>query len=292
MLAEHKATEQRDPAYFRMRTPTEQPRLEESLVEGDLKSVSGDGINQVIRHQAPTGVIYYSVVVTRAFSREKLTQVGVQNAQELVRTKVDNVFDRILIPESRLSPHTLRDIDFMLRLRDCGIYIDALHGRTRDADGAVSGYRISEGANPDRMRYMGIDAHSIIPRDGKIIIPIEKIKFHADPALIGKWNWLPAGDGSMKSCVPLEERPAVIRALQTHWISPCEANSGSEENEYLVVSSDARGRLKNIIHQHILHERSKNLLNFAEALPAFASEIAVAAYKDACGFIFGLRNSR
>jgi hypothetical protein len=292
MLAEHKAKEQNDPAYFRMRHPTEQPRLEESVVEGDLKSISGDGINLVIRHQAPTGVIYYSAVVTRGFSREKLTQVGVQSAQELVRTNVDNVFDRILIPESRLSPHTQRDLDFMLRLRDCGIYIDAVHGRTRNADGMVSGYKVSEGANPDRMRYMGIDAHSIIPQDGKISVPIERIKFHADPALIGKCNWLPAGNGSMKSCVPQAERAIVIRALQTHGISPNEVNLGSEENEYLVVAKDAKGRLKNIIHQHILQERSKNLLNFAEALPAFANDIAVAAYKDACGFIFGLRNSR
>ncbi len=292
MLAEHKAKEQHDPSYFRMRHPTEKPRLEESVVEGDLKSISGDGINLVIRHQAPTGVIYYSVVVTRAFSREKLTQVGVQNAQEMVRTKVDNVFDRILIPESRLSPQTQRDIDFMLRLRDCGIHVDATRGRTRGADGAVSGYRISEGANPDRMRYMGLDAHAIIPQDGKISVPIEKIKFHADPALIGKWNWLPAGNGAMKSCVPLDARSAVIQALQTHGISPSEAKPGSEENEYLVVEKDARGRLKNIIHQHILQERSRNLLNFAEALPAFANDIAVAAYKDACGFIFGLRNSR
>jgi hypothetical protein len=59
-----------------------------------------------------------------------------------------------------------------------------------------------------------------------------------------------------------------------------------------VVAKDAKGRLKNIIHQHVLQERSKNLLNFAEALPSSASGIAVAAYKDACSFVFGLRNSR
>lgn len=292
MLAKHKATEQEDPAYFRLRTLTEQPRLEESVVEGDLKSISADGINMVIRHQAPTGVIYYSVVVTRGFSRERLTQAGVLNAQELVRTKVDNVLDRILIPEGRMPAQTQRDIDFMLRLRNSGIHVDAVHGRTRDAGGVVNGYRISEGSNPDRLRYMGIDAHSIIPHDGKIVVPIEKIRFHADPALIGKWNWLPAGDGAMKSCVPLNERNTVIQALKTHGISPDAANQGSEENEYLMVAKSAKGRLKNVIHQHILQERSKNLLNFAEALPGFANDIAVTAYKDACGFIFGLRGSR
>lgn len=292
LLAKHKSQEQKDPAYFRMRGPSEQPRLEESVVEGDLKAISGNGIGLAIRHQAPTGVIYYSVVVTRGFSRENLSRAGVRNAQELVRTKVDNEFDRIIIPESRLPEQTLRDIDFMLRIRDCGIHVDAVHGRTRDSKGLVNAYRIAEGANPDRMRYMGIDAHSIIPRDGKILVPVEKIKFHADPALIGKWSWVPAEGGAMKSCVPHDDRSSVILSLETHRIVLCEGNTGSEGKQYLVVAKDSKSRLKHVIHQHVLQERSKNLLNFAESLPGFANDIAVAAYKDACGFIFGLRNSR
>ncbi|MDO8989140.1 MAG: hypothetical protein Q7U91_05855 [Sideroxyarcus sp.] len=289
-LAKHKETEQKDPAYFKMRTPKDQPRLEESVVEGDLRVVSGDGIACVIRHQAPTGVIYYSVVVTRGFSRENLTKAGVQNAQDLVRTKVDDKYDRILIPAHRLPQQTQRDIDFMSRLKQTGIYIDAIHGRTRDATGAVNCYKISEGANPDRMRYMGIDAHAIIPHDGKIAVPIEKIKFHADPALIGKWNWLPAAGGTIKSCVPRNEQTRLIQALLAHGIG--EDKVKQESNDYIVVAKDAKKRLNTIIHQHILQERSKNLLNFAEALPASANDIAVAAYKDACGFLFGLRNSR
>jgi hypothetical protein len=178
----------------------------------------------------------------------------------------------------------------MSRLKQTGIYIDAIHGRTRDATGAVNCYKISEGANPDRMRYMGIDAHAIIPHDGKIAVPIEKIKFHADPALIGKWNWLPAAGGTIKSCVLPTEQPRLIQALLAHGIG--EDKVKQESNDYIVVAKDAKKRLNTIIHQHILQERSKNLLNFAEALPASANDIAVAAYKDACGFLFGLRNSR
>jgi hypothetical protein len=291
-MAVHKSSEQGDPTYFKLRTPSEKPKLEESVIESDLRVFAGDGVHMVIRHQAPTGVIYYSVVVSRGFSRENLTRAGVQSAQELVRTKVDDSFDRILIPESRLAEQTQRDIDFMLRIRDCGIHVDAVHGRIRDKSGRVSGYRITEGANPDRLRYMGIDTHSIIPYDGKLEVPLERIRFHADPALIGKWNWVPAEGGSMKCCVPVQERTAVVLALQTHGITPGESDTGAGEKEYLSVAKEAKGRLKNIIHQHILQERSRNLLNFAEALPGFANDIAVAAYKDACGFIFGLRNSR
>jgi hypothetical protein len=288
----HKAAEQKDPAYFKLRTPTEKPVLEESVIEGDLKVVAGGGIRMVVRHQAPTGVIYYSLVVTRGFSREVLTLAGIQNAQELVRTKVDDRLDRILIPENKLAAQTRRDIDFMLRLRNYGIYVDPVNGRSRDKSGMVSGYKITDGANPDRMRYMGIDAHSITPHDGKIDVPIERIKIHADPALIGKWSWVPTESGAMKSFVPPNECAAVVLSLQTHGIVPREYDIGAEEKKYLVVAKNEKGRLKNIIQQYILQERSKNLLNFAETLPSFANEIAVAAYKDACEFIFGLRNSR
>jgi hypothetical protein len=291
-LARHKAEEQKDPAYFKLRSPIDQPRLEETLIEGDLRVVPGDGISQVIRHQAPTGVIYYSVVVPRGFSREKLTQAGVQNAQEMVRTRVNDEFDRILIPANRLSQQTQRDIDFISRLKNSGIYLDAVHGRARDENGAVTGYKFPEGANPDRMRYMGIDSHGILPQDGKIMVPIERVKFYADPALIGKWIWLPTGGGKMKSCIPPNERPELIQSLQTYGIYPCDDDASAKHGEYVVVSKDAKGRLKNIIHQHVLQVRSKNLLNFAEALPSSASGIAVAAYKDACSFVFGLRNSR
>lgn len=291
-LARHKSLEQEDPAYFRMRTPLERPRLEEAIIEGDLKAILGDIDCRVIRHQAPTGVIYYSIVVPRGFSRNKLIHAGIQGTQELVRTKGDEDSDRIIIPETRLSAQTQRDIDFMSRLRKSGIYIEANHGRTRDAKGRVTGYKLAEGANPDRMRYMGIDAHSIFPHDGKITVPIERIRFFADPAIIGKWRWIFAGGGKMKSCIPLNERPMLIRSLETHGISPYEDITSTGNIGYIIVGEEARGRLKNIIHQHTLQERSKNLLDFAEALPGFANNIAVAAYKDACSFVFGLRNSR
>jgi hypothetical protein len=292
ILAKHKLDEQQDPAYFKLRTAIEQPKLEETLIEGDLRVVPGGGINQVIRHQAATGVIYYSVVTSRGFSREKLTQAGVQNAPDLVRTRVNDEFDRILIPANRLPLLTQRDIDFISRLKNAGIHLDAVHGRARDKNGAVIGYKFPEGANPDRMRYMGIDTHAIVPTDGKILVPIERVKFYADPALIGKWSWLSTGGGKMKSCIPPNERPVVIQSLKTYGITPSDDDASAGNGEYVVVAKDAKGRLKNIIHQHVLQERSKNLLNFAEALPSSASGIAVAAYKDACSFVFGLRNSR
>lgn len=291
-LAKHKSKEQEDPVYFRMRTAVEQPRLEEVIIEGDLKAVLGEVYCRVIRHQAPTGVIYYSIVVPRGFSRSKLMRAGIQGTQELVRTRGNDDLDRIIIPATRLSAQTQRDVDFMSRLKKVGIYIDAIHGRTRDVTGKVTGYKLTEGANPDRMRYMGIDAHSIIPQDGKITVPIERIRFFADPALIGKQRWIPAGGGKMKSCIPVNDRSMLIRSLETHGIKPCEDITSTGNIEYIVIGEEARGRLKNIIHQHTLQERSKNLLNFAEALPGFANNIAVAAYKDACSFVFGLRNSR
>jgi hypothetical protein len=291
-LAKHKAKEQEDPVYFKMRAPKELPRLEEAVVEGDLKASVGDGIRRVIRQQAQTGEIYYSVVVPRALSRGKLAEAGIQDSQKLRRISADEDLDRVIVPVNKLPPHSLRDIDLLSRLLRYGIYLDATHGRIRDAAGVVTGYKFPEGANPDRLRYMGIDTHAITPRDGKIAVPLEKIDLYADPALVGKWNWVSAGGGNMKANVPENERPTVIQSLQYYGITPSENNAGADKIDYLVVARSDKGRLNSIIHQHVLLERSKHLLNFAESLPGFANSIALAAYKDACNYFFGLRNSR
>jgi hypothetical protein len=290
--AKLKSREQKNSAYFKMRAPTELAKLDEAVVEGDLKAVLGDGIRQVIRQQAPSGDILYSVVVPRRFSRDKLTQAGVQNTLELLRTRAGDDLDRIAIPANMLPQQTQRDINFLTRLQGAGIYIDAIHDRTRDSTGAVTGYRFAEGANSDRLRYMGIDTHEIIPQDGKIIVPVEIVKFYADPALIGKWSWIPTGSGIIRSRVPHNERSTIIQSLQAYGITPCGNKALSEKNGYIEVSGDAKVRLNKVIHQHILQQRNDHLLKFAETLPNFASSIAVAAYKDACGTVSGLRHRR
>jgi hypothetical protein len=291
-LAKLKSREQKNAAYFKMRGPKELPRLDEAVVEGDLKAVLGDGVSGVIRQQSPSGEIQFSVLVPRLFSRDKLTRAGVQLAQELLRTRAGDNLDRIVVPTNRLPHQTQRDIEFLSRLQRSGIHIDAIHCRTRDAAGTVTGYIFSEGANPDRMRYLGIDMHEITPQDGKVFVPIEMIKFYADPALIGKWSWMPTGSGNIKSHVPQNERFTIIQSLQAYGIIPCGNMALSEKNGYIEVAGDAKVRLNKIIHQHILQQRNDQLLKFAEALPGFANSIAVAAYKDACGTVLGLRHRR
>jgi len=291
-LAKHKIKEQENPVYFKMRAPRELPRLEEAVIEGDLKAVFPDEVRRVIRQQAPTGDIQFSVVVPRGLSRGKLVQAGVQNANKLRRVSADDDLDRIIVPADKLPPHSQRDMDFLSRLMGYGIYVDATHGRTRDPSGAVTGYKFPEGVNPDRLRYIGIDTRAISPQDGKIFIPLEKINFYADPALVGKWSWIPAGGGNMKTSVPEEERSVVIQSLQTFGITPSQNNAGAENIDYIVVGRSDKTRLHTIIHQHVLQERNKQLLSFAESLPVFAGSVALAAYKDACGTLFGLKNRR
>lgn len=291
-LAKRKYKEQENPVYFRMRSAREMPRLDEAVIESDLKTVFGAEIRRVIRQQAPSGEIQYSVVVPRSFSRGKLAQAGVQNTSKLQRKSADNDLDRVIVPSHNLPQHTQRDIDFLSRLLSYGIYLDATHGRVRDAAGSVIGYKFPEGANPDRLRYMGVDTDAITPQDGKIFVPIEKINFFADPALIGKWNWMPGGGGIIRSSVPEDERSTIIQSLQTFGITPSENVTDTANKDFIVVERNDKGKLNKIIHQHLLRERSKHLLNFAEALPGFASMIALGAYKDACGPIFGLRRSR
>ena len=291
-LAKHKIKEQENPVYFRMRPPRELPRLEEAVIESDLKTVFADAIKRVIRQQAPSGEIQYSVVVPRGFSRGKLAQAGVQSAQKLRRVSADDDLDRIVVPANLLPPNSLRDIDFLSRLLGYGIYIDANHGRTRDPSGAVNGYKFPEGSNPDRLRYIGIDTRTIIPQEGKIFIPLENINFYADPALIGKWSWISAAGGNLKTSVPEDERSMVIQSLQTYGITPSENKAGAENIDYIVVARADKARLNSIVHQHVLHERNKQLLSFAESLPGFAGNIALAAYQDACGTFYGLKNRR
>lgn len=291
-LAKHKIKEQENPVYFRMRPPRELPRLEEAVIESDLKAVFADSIKRAIRHQIPSGEIQYSVVVPRGFSRGKLAQAGVQNAQKLRRVSADDDLDRIVVPSNMLPLHSQRDMDFLSRLLGYGIYIDANHGRTRNEAGEVTGYKFPEGVNPDRLGYMGIDTRTISPLDGKIFVPLEKINFLADPALIGKWSWMPAGGGNMKTSVPEHERHMVIQSLKAYGITPSENNAGAERIDYIVVAKNDKVRLNTIIHQHVLHERNKQLLSFAEALPAYANSIALAAYKDACGTLFGMKTRR
>jgi hypothetical protein len=291
-FAKHKAKEQLDLEYFRIRAPKELPRLDEAIVEGDLKAVLGDGIKRVVRQQLPSGDIQYSVVVTRGFSRGKLGHTGIQNALKLRRISADDDLDRIIVPANNLPQHTLRDIDFLSRLQSYGIHLDPIYGRTRDDTGIVNGYKFPEGSNPDRLMYIGIDTHAIIPHDGKIVVPFEKINFFADPALIWKWNWMPAGGGIIRSHVPESERSVIIQSLQAFGIAPGENTEDDENNDYLVVARNDKGRLNNLIQRHALQERSKHLLNFAEALPSFASSIAVTAYKDACSTLFGLKKTR
>ena len=291
-LAKRKYKEQENPVYFRMRSAKEMPKLDEAVIDGDLKAVYGAQIIRVIRQQTPAGEIQYSVVVPRGFSRGKLSQAGVQNVQKLQRKSADDELDRIIVPSHNLPQHTQRDMDFLSRLLSYGIYLDATHGRIRDAAGSVIGYNFPEGANPDRLRYMGVDVDKITPQDGKFFVPMEKINFFADPALIGKWNWMPAGGGIIRSSVPEDERSTIIQTLQTFGITPSDDTTDTANNDYVVVARNDKGKLDKIIHQHILRERSKHLLNFAEALPGFASTIAVAAYKDACGPIFGLKRCR
>jgi hypothetical protein len=275
-----------------MRAPKELPRLEEAVVEGDLKATVGDGIKRVIRHQAQTGEIYYSVVVPRGFSRGKLAEAGIQDSQNLRRISADEDLDRIIVPVNKLPLATLRDIDLLSRLLRYGIYLDAHHGRIRNAAGVITGYKFPGGVNPDRLRYLGIDTQAITPRDGKISVPLENINFYADPALIGKWYWVSAGAGNMKANIPESERPTVIQSLKSYGIIPSENNAGADKIHYLVVARSDKGKLNNIVHQHILLERSKHLLNLAEALPSYASSIALPAYKDACNVFFGLRKGR
>ncbi|MFZ2161938.1 MAG: hypothetical protein WAW02_06935 [Sideroxyarcus sp.] len=291
-LAKHKIKEQENPVYFKMRAPRELPRLEEAVIEGDLKAFFTDEIRRVIRQQAPSGDIQYSIVVTRGFSRGKLAQAGVQNAQKLRRISATDDLDRIVVPANWLPLHSLRDMDFLSRLLGYGIYVDATHGRTRDPSGTVTGYKFPEGANSDRLRYIGIDTRAITPQDGKIFIPLEKINFHADPALVGKWSWITAGGGNMKTSVPEDERSMVLQSLQAYGITPSQNNAGAENIDYIVVARNDRTRLNTIIHQHVLSERNKHLLSFAESLPAIANNVALAAYKDACGTLFGLKNRR
>jgi len=291
-LAKHKSREQKDEVYFKLRSPRALPRLEEAIVEGDLRAVLKEGIHSVIRQQAPSGDIQYSVVVPRGFSRGKLAQAGVQNAQKLRRISADDDLDRIVVPANMLPHQTQRDIDFLTRLRNAGIVVNAIHGRIRDGAGVAIGYKIPEGANPDRLSYMGIKTQGIIPQDGKIIVLAENIDFNADPALIGKWNWIPASGGNIRSRVPPNERPRIIQSLQAHGVTPCDDMVGSENLGYIEVTQDEKGRLNKIIRQHLLQERSRQLLSFAESLPDFANVIALAAYKDACGFIFGLQHRR
>ena len=291
-LAKHKIKEQENPVYFKMRAPRELPRLEEAVIEGDLKAFFTEEVRRVIRQQAPSGDIQYSVVVPRGFSRGKLAQAGVQNAQKLRRISATDDLDRIVVPADKLPLHSLRDMDFLSRLLGYGIYVDANHGRTRDPSGAVTGYKFPDGSNPDRLRYIGIDTRALIPQEGKIFIPLEKINFYADPALIGKWNWISAPGGNMKTSVPQDDRSMVIQSLQTYGINPSENNAGAENIDYIVVARADKARLNSIIHQHVLHERNKQLLSFAESLPGFAGSIALTAYKDACGTLFGLKNRR
>ncbi|MDP1633291.1 MAG: hypothetical protein Q8L69_01250 [Gallionellaceae bacterium] len=290
--AKHKSREQRYPGYFRMRSAQELPRQDEEVIEGDLKAVLGGEVRGVVRQQAPSGEIQYSIIVARGFSRGGLTIAGVGQANELLRTRTGDDFDRIVVPAAGLPQHTRRDIDFLSRLQLSGIYVDAIHGRTRDESGAVNGYVLSDGVNPDRARYMGIDTHGIAPHDGKFVIPIETIRFHADPALIGKWSWMPAGGGDLRARVPQQEHARTIQSLESYGIKPCASDAGNEDNDFIVVASEDKGKLNNIVRQHTLQQRSDNLLKFAEALPAFASSVAVAAYKDACGTVSGLRHRK
>ncbi|MBI5890727.1 MAG: hypothetical protein HZB47_08635 [Nitrosomonadales bacterium] len=291
-LAKHKTREQEDPVYFKMRAPRELPRLEEAVFDGDLKIVFGDGVRRVVRQQVPTGEIQYSVVVPRGFSRGKLAQAGVQNAQKLRRISADDDLDRVVVPADKLPLQSRRDMDFLSRLLGYGIYVDANHGRPRDATGAVVAYKFPEGSNPERLWYMGIDTHGITPHEGKIVVPLEKINFFADPALVGKWKWMPAAGGNMKTSIPEDERSTAIQALKSNGIIPSENNAGAENIDYIVVARNDKGRLNNLIQQHVLQERSQHLLIFAESLPASACSIALAAYRDACGYYFGLRHRR
>jgi hypothetical protein len=96
----------------------------------------------------------------------------------------------------------------------------------------------------------------------------------------------------MKTSVPEEERSVVIQSLQTFGITPSQNNAGAENIDYIVVGRSDKTRLHTIIHQHVLQERNKQLLSFAESLPTFAGSVALAAYKDACGTLFGLKNRR
>lgn len=123
-------------------------------------------------------------------------------------------------------------------------------------------------------------------------MPIGNIEFFADPALVGKWHWMPDGDGKIRTSVPLSERSVTIKSLQTYGITPSSKNVGSEKEGCIVVAGDDKEKLNNVIQQHLLQQRSSNLLSFAEALPSYASTIAVAAYKDACVYLFGLRQNR
>ena len=292
LLAKHKSREQKYPGYFKMRASTELPSQDEAIIEADLKSILGDEVNCVVRQQSPSGEIQYSVVVARGFSRGRLTHAGVEQTNELLRTRTGEELDRIVVPASGLPQHTRRDIDFLSRLQGGGIYVDAIHGRTRDESGAVNGYVLSDGVNPDRARYMGIDTHSIVPHEGKLVVPIETIRFYADPALIGKWSWMPARGGNLRSRVPVQEHALTILSLQSHGITPCGDGPSREKSGYIEVASADKGKLNNIVSQHHLQQRNDNLLKFAEALPAFASSVAVAAYKDACGTVSGLRHRK
>ncbi|MBU0621722.1 MAG: hypothetical protein KJ795_07730 [Gammaproteobacteria bacterium] len=291
-LAKHKSREQKYPGYFKMRASTELPRQDEAIIEADLKLALGDEINCVVRQQAPSGEIQYSVVVVRGFSRGRLTYAGVEQANELLRTRTGEELDRIVVPANVLPKHTRRDIDFLSRLQGGGIHVDANHGRVRDASGAVIAYVLSDGVNPDRARYMGIDTHGIVPHDGKLVVPIETIRFHADPALIGKWSWMPARGGNLRSRIPRHEHALTILSLQTYGITPCGDEESREKSGYIEVASADKGKLTNIVSQHHLQQRNDYLLKFAEALPSFASSIAVAAYKDACGTVSGLRHRK
>ena len=291
-LAKHKAKEQEDPVFFRMRAPRELPRLEEAVFESDLKAVFTFGIKRVIRQQVSSGDILYSVVVPRGFSRGKLAQAGVLNAQKLRRVSAYADLDRIIVPTDMLPPDSRRDIDFLSRLMNYGIYVDATHGRVRDNSGIVIAYKFSEGSNMERLHYAGIDAQAITPQDGKITVPLQNIDFFADPALVGKWNWMPAGGGNLKTSVPEAERPMVLQSLRAHGIQPTENNAGAEKVDFIVVSRNDKGKLNALVHQHVLQERSRQILAFAESLPGFANSIAVAAYKDACSYLFGLQHRK
>jgi anaerobic selenocysteine-containing dehydrogenase len=103
---------------------------------------------------------------------------------------------------------------------------------------------------------------------------------------------MPAGGGIIRSHVPESERSAIIQSLQSFGIAPGENDADAENSDYIVVARNDKGKLNNILQRHALQERSKHLLNFAEALPCFASSIAVSAYKDACSTLFGLKQTR
>lgn len=292
ILAKHKSREQRYPGYFRMRASNELPKQDEEIVESDLKCILGDEINCVVRQQAASGEIQFSLVVSRGFSRGKLTDAGIDRANDLLRTRTGDDFDRIVVPESGLPPQTRRDIDFLSRLYGFGIFVDPVHGRMRDASGKVCGYLISDGVNPERARYMGVDVQDIAPHDGKFLVPVETIRFHADPALIGKWIWMQAGEGKLRARVHRHERSLTVQSLESYGITPCAIDAGNGGDDFIVIAAEDKGKLNNIVRQHTLQQRGDNLLKFAEALPAFASTVAVAAYKDACASVPGLRHRK